>query len=430
MGIVKAEEPQEHQLSNSISGLSNLKRDVRSPNSRPKKNKQKHRPRKIARKGKKKNNQKQRPRKSEKKGSKKPNNKKGPKSRRKNKNNRNKKKKKSKSRKGKSGRKGKKRARKVKVLKKKNKAKPRAHKNKERQTGGDDATCLANIAAAMDYEGIQIKNFNNQKKRVEDFDKLIKNKAGKKDNFQNTTAYMKEAIGSDNSCNGTTNQEDKQTAVSTHATLSNCSTSVESVCVVPSGTFNSTELASCETSFKAVTAKNKECYQQTTAASADLSAACTCWKAAAELVTTTKELKCSAKSAYNTMNTLKKKCKSNFMDCKKAEDASVGLIQVCNGRTTPSTASVASPSPTPVASPTPAPVPAPTTAAPTPSPAPAPAPATTAPSPTSAPSAAPTTAAPSPAAATTTAASADTTTAAAAAPTTTAAGSKQMPDDK
>merc|ERR1711874_865215 len=197
-----------------------------------------HRPRKIARKGKKKNNQKQRPKKSEKKGSKKPNNKKGPKSRRKNKNKRNKKKKKS---------------------------MPRAHKNKERQTGEDDATCLANIAADMDYEGIQIKNFNNQKKSVEDFDKLIKNKAGKKDNFQNTTAYMKEAIGSDNSCNGTTNQADKQTAVSTHATLSNCSTSVESVCVVPSGTFNSTELDSCETSFKAVAAKNKECYQQTTA---------------------------------------------------------------------------------------------------------------------------------------------------------------------
>merc|ERR1711981_921247 len=113
--VVKAEEHQEHQLSNSISGFSNLKRDVRSPDSRPKKNKRKHRARKIARKGKKKKNQKQRPRKSEKKGSKKPNNKKGPKSRRKNK------KKKSKSRKGKSGRKGKKRARKVKVIKKKKK---------------------------------------------------------------------------------------------------------------------------------------------------------------------------------------------------------------------------------------------------------------------------------------------------------------------
>merc|ERR1719312_1544997 len=246
----------------------------------------------------------------------------------------------------------------------------------------------------MDYEGKQVKNFKNQKKRVEDFNKLITNKVGKKDNFKNTTSYLLEAIGSDKSCNGTTNKTDAENAVSTHATLSNCSSSVESGCQVPSGSFNSTELASCETSFDAVTKKNKECYTQTTAASPDLSAACTCWKAAAELVNTTKELKCSAKSAYDSMNALKKKCKSNFMECKKAEDASVGLIQVCNGRTTPSTDSLASPSPTPVSSPTPAPAPAPTPAAP------APAPTTAAPAPTTAapaPAPAPTTAAPAPA---------------------------------
>ena len=58
---------------------------------------------------------------------------------------------------------------------------------------------------------------------------------------------------------------DAAMAVSTHATLSNCSSSVESGCKVPSGTFNETELASCETSFAAVTAKNKECYKATTA---------------------------------------------------------------------------------------------------------------------------------------------------------------------
>merc|ERR1712128_392522 len=35
--VVQAEESQEHQLSNSISDLSNLKRDVRSPKGNPKK---------------------------------------------------------------------------------------------------------------------------------------------------------------------------------------------------------------------------------------------------------------------------------------------------------------------------------------------------------------------------------------------------------
>ena len=74
-------------------------------------------------------------------------------------------------------------------------------------------------------------------------------------------------------------------------------------------------------------------------ASPDLSAACTCWKEAAELVTETKALQCSAKSSIATVSVLKDRCLSKFSDCKRAEDVSVGLIQVCNGRTTPSTAS-------------------------------------------------------------------------------------------
>merc|ERR1711909_240846 len=93
---VKAEQSQEHQLSSSLSGLSNLKRDVRSPDSRPKKNKQKHRPRKIARQAKKKNNQK-RPKKASKKGSKKPNKKKKLKQKKRKKEEKKKKKKKKKS---------------------------------------------------------------------------------------------------------------------------------------------------------------------------------------------------------------------------------------------------------------------------------------------------------------------------------------------
>ena len=54
-------------------------------------------------------------------------------------------------------------------------------------------------------------------------------------------------------------------------------------------------------------------------------------------------MKCSAKSSYDNINALKKNCLSKFSDCKKAEDNSVGLIQVCNGRTTPSTATAMAP---------------------------------------------------------------------------------------
>merc|ERR1712123_354907 len=394
--VVQAEDSQEHHLSNSISDLSNIKRDVRSPDGNPKKTLKRrkgngHGRNKKFQKGK---------RKQEKNNSKRPK-KKSRSSKRQNSHSKNKSK--SKPRKFKSGRKTKKNPKKVKIIKKKsNKGKNRPRKC-ERQTGADDTTCLANIELAMDYEGKQIKHFKNQKKRVEDFAKLIQNKGGKKDNFQNTTTYMKEALGSDNSCNGTTNKTDAEDAVSTHATLSNCSTSVESGCAIPTTTYNTTELSSCETSLTAIATKNAECYKLTTSTSPDLSAACTCWKAAAALVTETKALKCSAKSSYDTISALKKTCLSKFSDCKKAEDASVGLIQVCNGRTTPSTASV--PSPAPAASPS--------TAAPVPTPSSASAPAVT-----TAASSEDTT--PAASADTTTAASSDTTTAVAAAPTTTA----------
>jgi len=45
--------------------------------------------------------------------------------------------------------------------------------NCARQTGPDDATCLANIGTVMDYEGNQVGNFERQKKRIESFSTLM-----------------------------------------------------------------------------------------------------------------------------------------------------------------------------------------------------------------------------------------------------------------
>ena len=56
----------------------------------------------------------------------------------------------------------------------------------------------------------------------------------------------------------------------------------------------------------------------------DLSAACTCYAAAAALVEATKLLKCSAKKTFETVRDAKSVCLASFSGCKKAEDASVG----------------------------------------------------------------------------------------------------------
>ena len=55
-------------------------------------------------------------------------------------------------------------------------------------------------------------------------------------------------------------------------------------CSVPAGAFNQTSLDSCLARFTALKEKIKECYTAVSADSADLSAACTCFAAALELV--------------------------------------------------------------------------------------------------------------------------------------------------
>jgi len=194
-----------------------------------------------------------------------------------------------------------------------------------RQSGPDDSTCMANIGTAMDYQGNQIKNFGKQKAKIEKFEKLMNNKGGKKDDFSNSTTYMTSACSSSST---------NASAVSTITLLQNCSASINEGCQVPM--VNTTMLESCKTSFDAVETKNKECYGLLTAATPDLSAACTCYAAAAKLVEETKALSCSAKATFDMIKASKSTCLSKFSACKKAEDDSIGLIHVCNGNTTPS----------------------------------------------------------------------------------------------
>ena len=87
--------------------------------------------------------------------------------------------------------------------------------------------------------------------------------------------------------------------------------------------------------------------------SQDLSAACTCYAAAATLVNETKKENCTAKASFDMIKDAKKACLSKFTGCKKAEDASIGLIHVCNGKTTPAPITT-TPAPTTTAAPAPA----------------------------------------------------------------------------
>ena len=92
-------------------------------------------------------------------------------------------------------------------------------------------------------------------------------------------------------------------------------------------------LASCQASLQAVEDKSDECYELLTETNAvscrsfvsfgfrliysnsacqDVSAACTCYAAAATLVEETKLLKCSAKDTFNTVKASKSNCLEKF----------------------------------------------------------------------------------------------------------------------
>merc|ERR1711874_243428 len=204
-----------------------------------------------------------------------------------------------------------------------------------RQTGPDDATCLANIGTVMDYEGNQVGNFERQKKRIESFSTLMGKKGGKKDNFANSTTYLDTALGTDKNCSKAGSSGVADTAKETYSTLSGCSSSISSGCSVPAGSFNQTSLDSCLERFTALKTKTAECYSQISADSADLSAACTCYAAALVLVNEAKAASCSAKASFDAVKAAKDNCLGNFSACKKAEDNSHSTNHSCNGGTTP-----------------------------------------------------------------------------------------------
>ena len=61
----------------------------------------------------------------------------------------------------------------------------------------------------------------------------------------------------------------------------------------------------------------------------DVSAACSCYAAAAALVQEVKLLGCSAKEEFLSVRAAKNSCIDKFRECKQAEDSTIGLIWYC-----------------------------------------------------------------------------------------------------
>ena len=93
------------------------------------------------------------------------------------------------------------------------------------------------------------------------------------------------------------------------------------------GTVDEMALDTCETELRAIKTKNEECYK------ADPKKKCGCFAEAMALVEAAKSGSCKqlAKDANKAMKEKKITCLGGFKECKKAEDAASGFINVCLG---------------------------------------------------------------------------------------------------
>jgi len=226
-------------------------------------------------------------------------------------------------------------------MKNKKKAKKNKNKNKKHRGQGkkcgriDDTTCLANLEEAMDFEGSVVANFLAQKARALNWMKLVGNKKMKNANFASATASMLEALGGDADAPKCSMSAAKLSfrsadeALTNFNTLKNCSISIQSECMVANGTVDEMALDSCEVELRAIKTKNEECCK------AEAEEKCACFQEAMTLVKAAKNGSCKqlAKDANKAMKERKTACLGEFKECKKAEDAASGFINVCLGGT-------------------------------------------------------------------------------------------------
>jgi len=173
--------------------------------------------------------------------------------------------------------------RKLKNQKKKNAKKSRRVKSKNgnkivksvvRQTCTADEACLTNVSKYTNIVSNKIKNFNQQKARIERFVKLSQSKGDKKGDFLPLLVKLKESGGGNASalvCSGNSTSPATLRLQAIVASLTSCQDNIKQACETALPTVNATLLDTCATDAKIFSDAVDICTKKT----ADI---CTCWK--------------------------------------------------------------------------------------------------------------------------------------------------------
>jgi len=236
---------------------------------------------------------------------------------------------------------------KIKIKSRKGRKKVKKSDRKSRQTCSGDtpvtSTCTKHAMEVLVYEANQVTNYLKQSKQLLRHANQTESKKEKKGNFEDAAKHILIAVGGNTtnpSCgdgNATAtrllgNKRALDTTLVNYETLMNCSSSVEEACTPPPKSFNAdieTKINTCTTKMEKFRSKTKAC--MTDEMKKDATKQCECWSEANTQREDIKKEKCSINADKQKVTKQKKACTDAFKVCKKAEDASVKLIETCMG---------------------------------------------------------------------------------------------------
>jgi len=214
-----------------------------------------------------------------------------------------------------------------------------------RQDDGNDAcsangtvsqSCILTALSVLEFEKNQIQNFKKRKDRMKSQDKLMGNKNDKRDSFFSAASMVLQALGGNmtspkcgSSNESRSTSREQKDAVDAYGYLMNCSRDIEADCgdtgYHPD---NTTFYEECDKLFEWIKDNSTDCRLNK---KDDAQAACACWTKTDEYVQTARQMNCIKPSTdqAKAINIQKRKCVNTFAACKKKEDASVALVQVC-----------------------------------------------------------------------------------------------------
>merc|ERR1712106_389610 len=205
--------------------------------------------------------------------------------------------------------------------------------SKARQScdSGISAACMEAAKTVLVYEGNQVINFIKRYLRYNRQQNTTGNKLGKKGLFVTPQKYMEEAMGGNMTTLDGCDSATSKTFFSTNYTfLSNCSALIAEKCTpVTPDEAQVSAMAACYAEMNKIKAETEKCRKLST----DGTAQCACWTT---IQSTVNDIKALSPKCAQTMETMakdmkdaKKTCTKTFSLCKKAEDASVKLINDC-----------------------------------------------------------------------------------------------------